>query len=170
MKSALLVLDVQNDIFVPENPNLLAFESTLPIINTAIGIFRTEGLPIVLGHHASSNKPEGSDPWMIYHGVDSTDSDFHISKSFHDAFWQTELDSYLRSLAVKAVLICGFLSEYCVLSTYRGALQRGYRAQVLEGAIASLSDEMNEFTLRLCGHVGPDCVAQLIAGGDVGAR
>ena len=170
MNSALLVLDVQNDIFVPENPNLSAFETALRVINEAIGLFRNEGLPIALVQHASSKKPEGSYSWMVYRGVISTDSDFRLSKSFLDAFWQTELDSQLRSSAVRDLIVCGFLSEHCVLSTYRGAIQRGFKAQVLEGGVASLSDDMTEFTLRLCEHVSISGLAQLFANGESGAR
>ena len=170
MNSALLVLDVQNDIFVPENPNLSAFETALRVINEAIGLFRNEGLPIALVQHASSKKPEGSYSWMVYRGVISTDSDFRLSKSFLDAFWQTELDSQLRSSAVRDLIVCGFLSEYCVLSTYRGGIQRSFKAQVLEGGIASLSDDMTEFTLRLCEHVSISGLAQLFANGESGAR
>ena len=170
VNSALLVLDVQNDIFVPENPNLSAFETALLVINEAIGLFRNEGLPIALVQHASSKKPEGSYSWMVYRGVISTDSDFRLSKSFLDAFWQTELDSQLRASAVRDLIVCGFLSEYCVLSTYRGGIQRGFKAQVLEGGIASLSDDMTEFTLRLCEHVSISGLAQLFANGESGAR
>ena len=168
--SALLVLDVQNDIFVPENPNLSAFETALLVINEAIGLFRNEALPIALIQHASSKKPEGSESWMVYRGLNSTDSDFRLSKPFLDAFWQTELDSHLRSSAVKDLIVCGFLSEHCVLSTYRGAIQRGFKAQVLEGGVASLSDDMTEFTLRLCEHVSINRLAQLFAKGESGAR
>jgi len=145
-------------------------ESALPIINKAVALFRSEGLPIAHIQHASSKKPEGSESWMIYEGVDTTDSDFHISKSFLDAFWQTQLDSHLSSLDVKALIVCGFLSEHCVLSTYRGAIQRGYRARVLEGGIASLSDEMTEFTLRLCEHVSLDGLGSMFTRRENGAR
>ncbi|MFQ5924023.1 MAG: cysteine hydrolase family protein [Anaerolineales bacterium] len=169
-KLALLVLDAQNDFFARDNPNIAAFDATLPVINEVVGYFRDGRLPVVFVQHTSSKKPEGSAAWMIYEGFDTESGDPRILKSFPDAFWESELDAQLRSIDVNVLIISGFLSEHCVLSTYRGALQRGYAAYLLEGGIASLKDEHTEFTLRISERVSLDNLRGMLANGEKGAR
>jgi nicotinamidase-related amidase len=41
------------------------------------------------------------------------------------------------------------MSEYCVLSTLRGAAERGFDAVILEDSIASLEDVLTQFTLKI---------------------
>ena len=153
MKTALVALDLQKDFFSDNNPNLVAFESIVPVINRAIASFRSQSYPIVFVQHTSKTKPVGADAWKIHEAFDVQDDDLCAMKSHPDAFWKSSLDTELQANAVEAILIVGVLSEYCVLSTYRGALLRGYRALLLDGGIASLSNDLTEFTLRLCEHI-----------------
>ncbi len=156
MKTALVALDLQKDFFSDDNPNLVAFESIVPAINRAITSFRSHSDPIVFVQHTSKAKPVGSDAWKIHEAFDVQDDDLRVMKSHPDAFWKSSLDSELQAKAVEAILIVGVLSEHCVLSTYRGALLRGYRTLLLEEGIASLSNDLTGFTLRLCEHIGID--------------
>jgi nicotinamidase-related amidase len=38
------------------------------------------------------------------------------------------------------VIVFGHVAEFCVLSTVRGTLERGYRSPILEDAIADLAE------------------------------
>lgn len=149
MITALLILDVQNDFFGDDNPNLEAFHKTVPHINAAIRVFRKGKRPFCFIQHTSPKKSAGSDDWKIAPLFEYTPEDWSINKSFQNAFWQTDLEKQLRSEKVEAVIIAGYVSEFCVLSTYRGAQERGFQAWVLEAGIASLDNQNTDFVLKM---------------------
>ena len=155
MVPALLILDPQNDYFVADNPDLDRFHEIVPVINSAIAHFRAAGWPLFFIQHTSPAKPAGSEAWAVYAGFARGPEDICLNKRYLNAFWQAELDTLLRSRQVSFVLLAGFLAEFCVLSTYRGAQERGYQAALLGGGIASLTDEHTQWVEAISRQVAP---------------
>ena len=153
MNTALIILDAQNDFFTAENPNLAAFEAAVPIINAAIAHFRAASGGPIFVQHTDERKPAGSQPWAINDRFDCRPIDVRFNKTTENAFWNTGLDALLRSQRVGRVLIAGFIAERCVLSTLRGAKERGYQAVLLEGGIAGYDDRYTQFTLEISARV-----------------
>jgi len=149
VNAALIVLDAQNDFFAPDNPNLPAFEATVPVINGAIAHFRAQGAPPLFVQHTTERKPVGSQPWAINDRFDCRPTDTRMNKTGENAFWNTGLDTLLRSQRVGQVIIAGYISERCVLSTLRGAAERGYEAVLLDGGIATFDDRYTQFVLEI---------------------
>lgn len=158
MKKALLILDPQNDFFGDDNPNLSAFQATIPIINAAIAIFQEKHWPILFVQHTSKRKPEGSNIWKIHPKFHHHPDDIRLNKTHYSAFWQTDLETILKSKQVNSVIVCGYMSEFCVLSTLRAAMERGFDASILEGAIASLNDHHTQFTLEISPQIKFDLI------------
>ncbi|RPI87274.1 MAG: cysteine hydrolase [Chloroflexi bacterium] len=52
--------------------------------------------------------------------------DYFIRKHTYSGFYETRLDSLLRNLGVKTLLIAGFVADCCVLFTMADAVFRGY--------------------------------------------
>jgi nicotinamidase-related amidase len=149
MKPALLILDPQNDFFGDDNPNLAEFQAAVPTINAAIALFRQRGWPVVFVQHSSSSKPAGSYAWAIHEQFDCRPDDTRLSKRHYNAFWETELDALLQSGRVDFVVVAGYVAEFCVLSTVRGALERGYRSAILADGIAGMNGRYTQFALEL---------------------
>ncbi len=149
MNTALLILDTQNDFFAADNTNLAAFEAAVPVINAAIAHFRAANSGPIFVQHTSERKPAGSQPWAINDRIDCRPIDVRFNKTTENAFWNTGLDARLRSQRVGRVIMAGFVSERGVLSTLRGAAERGYEAAVLERGIASFDDRYTQFTLEI---------------------
>ena len=59
------------------------------------------------------------------------------------------METILRENQVTSVVVCGYMSEYCVLSTLRAAMERGFEAVILDGSIATLEDRFTQFTLEI---------------------
>ena len=152
---ALLILDPQNDFFENENPNLSAFQATIPVINEAISLFREAEWPVIFIQHTSKRKPEGSQNWKIHAAFNYKEDDICINKNTYNAFWKTRLEEILELKQVESVVVCGYLSEYCVLCTLRGAVERGFDALILEGAIASFENRYTQFTLEISPSISP---------------
>lgn len=149
MNPVLLILDVQNDFFEAGTPNLPAFEAAVPVINEAIGLFRAANWPLIFVQHASDSKPAGSQRWGISDRLDYRPIDVRLNKTAESAFWNTGLDSLLRSQRIGLVVVAGFIAERCVLSTLRAAAERGYEARLLDGGIAGFDDRYTQFTLEI---------------------
>jgi nicotinamidase-related amidase len=149
MKKALLILDPQNDFFGEDNQNLPAFQATIPIINAVIAIFREQHWPIIFIQHTSKRKPEGSENWKIHPQFNHHSDDIFLNKTHYSAFWKTNLETTLKEKQVDSVIVCGYMSEYCVLSTLRGAVERGFESVILEDSIASLENRYTQFTMDI---------------------
>jgi len=153
MKTALLILDPQNDFFGDDNPNLAEFQMAVPTINAAIALFRQRRWPVVFVQHSSADKPAGSYAWAIHEQFDCRPDDIRLSKRHYNAFWETELDALLQSDGVDLVVVAGYVAEFCVLSTARGALERGYRSAILTEGIAWMNGRYTQFTLALSSRI-----------------
>jgi nicotinamidase-related amidase len=149
MNPALLVVDPQNDFFGADNPNLVEFQRVLPTINSAVAFFEKQGWLVVFIQHTSSKKKPGTHSWEIYEGFNGVEESSKISKKYPNSFWKTQLHSLLKSKQIDFVVVAGFCSEYCVLSTFRGAYERGYKGIILRDGIASLDNRYTSFVLNI---------------------
>ena len=163
MRPALLILDPQNDFYENDNPNLVEFQHVIPTINAVIAAFRKRKLPIVFVQHTSRKKLQDTYPWEIFKEFNCYPEDTRLSKSYSNAFWKSELDTYLKYLRVDFVVIAGFVAEYCVLSTYRGARERGYQVTILQDAIASVDDnQRTKFVIDISNNISLSALAELL--------
>ncbi len=71
--------------------------------------------------------------------------DLHIHKTYGNAFNKTELADRLREMQVGPLILAGFCAEFCVLSTYRGALDQDFKPIMLQGGLASETPEHIRF-------------------------
>lgn len=72
---------------------------------------------------------------LVFSGpVAPSDDDFLIRKQFYSGFFETCLDSTLRSLGVRNLVVAGFDSRICLGNTVTDAVYRGYRVIVLRDA------------------------------------
>lgn len=62
-------------------------------------------------------------------------------KTYSNAFWETELDTILKSEGVDCIVISGFAVEHCALFTYNGGIERGYNTFLLQNGIAGFDDD-----------------------------
>jgi nicotinamidase-related amidase len=87
------------------------------------------------------------------------DDEILIEKPGWSAFEATPLERYLNLLGIRTLIVCGFLTDFCVEATARSASDRGYCTIVASDACAASSREDHEMALarfdRLIGPVVP---------------
>ena len=139
MKPALLVIDIQKAFFsqTPEaGPSL---RQAIPVVNGAISLFREKTLPVICIQHINpltGVTPE-TEGFAIPDDLAITSTDMHIHKRYGNAFNKTDLEQVLREQGVDTLILTGYCAEFCVLSTYRGALDRDLTPVLLKGGLAS---------------------------------
>jgi len=134
MKSAILVIDVQNGVF-GEGSNL--FEST-DVIERIISITdharKSGNIVIYVQHEASGIVDYGSDAWQLHPRLSSENSDIKIRKNSPDAFLNTDLNEILQSHKINSIVVCGYSSDFCVDRTTFKAASTGYTVSLIEDA------------------------------------
>ncbi|KAF0463777.1 isochorismatase hydrolase [Gigaspora margarita] len=104
----------------------------------------------------------GSEKWKILNELDSIVTrslvsigtlDFIIqSKIRYNAFYKTELNSFLNFLGIKTLIISGVKTNLCCETTARKAFDKNYDIVFIEDATATDTQEMHEATLLNIGY------------------
>jgi nicotinamidase-related amidase len=141
MRAALLIIDLQKAYY--RGDMKASMDKASYYINAVIPAFRERSLPIVWIQHIDGD--DGAVPGT--EGFDFIDSltpgaeDYRVQKKYNNSFNKTDLREILEKEKADIVLISGFCAEYCVLSTYRGALDEDLTPILLKNGIASGSRE-----------------------------
>ncbi len=156
MKSALIVVDMQND-FVRKN-GALSVEGggeTLPVIESLLEKASEKGIPVffTMDWHSPDDPEFERDGWPR-HAVRNTkgaeiveelspkESNVEIIKNTeYDKFSGTKLGEKLSKKGVKRVYLCGLATDYCIKFTSLTALKLGFKVNVVIDGIKPVSKE-----------------------------
>ena len=147
MKPALLVIDVQKEFYKSDTRTAQSLHAAVEYINAAIELFRAKDLPVICIQHMDVKEKlvPGEEGFELPEGLNILPSDTRIHKTYSNAFTKTSLLSKLHELDVDTTIITGFCAEFCVLSTYRGAMDVDLTPIVLRGSLASGDPENIRF-------------------------
>jgi nicotinamidase-related amidase len=144
MKPALLVIDVQNEFYDHHQESM---KSVIEYINEAIALFRKKNFPVVVIQHKNADQGfvPGNSGFDVPNSVKLEPQDVRVVKTYSNSFTKTGLAEKLRELGVDTVIVTGYKAEFCVLSTYKGALDFDFKPIILIGSIASDNAEHVRF-------------------------
>ncbi len=129
-KTALLVIDVQNDVAAGAY-NLL---NVLTNINIAIEKARAAGVPVVWVQHNDDEMPVDTDGWQIVSELKPAAGEPIVRKTFKSSFEATNLEEILAGLNVSHLVITGMQTNNCIRHTTHSALERGYDVTLVNDA------------------------------------
>ncbi|MCP6727312.1 MAG: nicotinamidase [Patescibacteria group bacterium] len=164
VKTALLIIDVQND-FCPGGALAVSEgDKVIPVLNRYIKEFRKARLPIVATRdwHPEKSKHfiSGGGEWPSHCVSDTKGAEFHpdlnvegatiISKGMgkdEDGYSGFDgvtgsglpLVELLRDKGIEKLYVCGLATDYCVKATALDARKYGFRTFVLEEAIRAVN-------------------------------
>lgn len=84
----------------------------------------------------------------LYESIKEDDSVFWMDKRHYSAFSGTDLDIRLRERGVTSLILTGVLTDICVLHTAIDAYNLGYKIEVVKNAVASITEENNQWALN----------------------
>ncbi|ATG35918.1 putative isochorismatase family protein [Phaeobacter piscinae] len=144
-KSALLLIDIQNDYFPSFDgskmplPNMdAAVENAADLLATA----RDAGLKVIHVRHLMATDaapffhPE-SEGAEIHHRVSPKAGEGIVEKSRPNSFVGTNLEPLLRKAQIGHLVICGAMSQMCIDATVRGGVDLGFKVTVAQDACAA---------------------------------
>ena len=160
-KSALIVVDMQND-FVKPNGTLLVPDAiqTIPNIQQLLIQARAAGVHVAYSQdtHVEGDPewqiwPEhcrqGSWGWQIVDELAPQAGDLVVQKSRYDAFYDTSLDHYLsRVWKVEHLVVVGTVASICVLHTAASAGLRWFHVIVPANGTSALTEFDQALALR----------------------
>ncbi|KWT57026.1 isochorismatase [Streptomyces albus subsp. albus] len=126
---ALIVVDVQSAFFEGEEavPHAAAVQER---VEDLLDRARAAGALIVHlqndGAPGTSDEP-GTKGWELHLPVTPGPREVVIRKTEDDGFHETPLGGLLAESGGRSLVVCGVMSEMCVLATARSALEREYR-------------------------------------------
>jgi len=128
MTDALIVIDMQQGSFGPEMPRHDAAGLVTRLNRLARQIRTDGGTVIFIQHDGPPGDPHHPDEpgWRLLPTLEIRPDDTVVHKTSCDAFLDTTLDAVLRESGIDRLIITGCATDYCVDTTVRSALARGW--------------------------------------------
>ncbi|NLV24535.1 MAG: cysteine hydrolase [Deltaproteobacteria bacterium] len=166
-KTALLIIDMQNDFCLPGAPfEVFGAMKVSTKIKEVLDACRKHKLPIV--HVFRFYRADGSDVELTRYGgfvkagtslvrgtksaeilddLKPIDGEYLVVKQRWSAFFQTELDLLLRRLGVDHVVVTGVQTPNCIRGTVWDANSLDYEVTVLTDGTGAKTDEVHQANL-----------------------
>ncbi len=156
MKSAVVLVDIQNDYFPGGANPLHEPEQAVGRARRVLQFSRQHGWPVCHIQHIST-KPgaivflPGSQGAAIHEQVAPLTGEKVYVKHVPNAFHETGLVEDLRAQEVDHLVICGMMSHMCIDTTVRAARDLGFSVTLLQDACTtkSLTWEGNVIPARM---------------------
>ncbi len=147
MKIGFLIVDMQKG-FLQNQREKLNVESACEHINYVANLLRSKNHVVIHIQDVEGAEDINSELLEIIPDIKIEPNDIRITKEASNAFWNTELEQILLNHEVGLVIVAGFAAEHCVLFTYNGAKERGFKTVMLQNGIISTKNDVINITYR----------------------
>lgn len=173
-KTALLIIDMQNDFCLPGAPfEVYGAMNVAKKIKNALEACRRHGLTVV--HVFRHYRADGSDVELtrydgfmkagtsLVRGTESArivddlkpkEGEYLVVKQRWSAFFQTELDLLLRRLGVDHIVVTGVQTPNCIRGTVWDANSLDYEVTVLSDGTGAKTDDVHNANLLDMKNIG----------------
>jgi nicotinamidase-related amidase len=131
IKTALLIVDIQNFYFPGEGPGLVNADSASSAAKEVLQIFRDKKQLVIHVRHKSDKGFE------IHKNVEPISNEKVITKEEINSFQKTELLEYLKSNDINRIVIIGMQTQMCVEAAVRAAHDFGFECIIIQDACAT---------------------------------
>ena len=162
-EAALLVIDMQEFFLDSESPTFTCGGlAVLPNVKRLIDAFRAAGRPVIFTRHVHHPDlidagimawwwkgmcVEGSPESEVHHEISPLPGEKVVMKHRYSAFYDTDLETVLRCIGIKDLVIAGIMTNMCCESTARDAYYRDYRIFIPADGTGSINEEMHVASL-----------------------
>ena len=142
MKTALLLIDIQNDYFPAGKSELEGPLEAAGQARRLLELFRQQGWPTVHIQHISLRPgatfflPD-TDGVKFHESIAPLSGETVIVKHFPNSFRETGLQEHLKGAEIERLVICGMMTHMCVDAGTRAASDLGYPVLLAADACAT---------------------------------
>jgi nicotinamidase-related amidase len=147
MKIGLLIIDMQK-VFLNDFNDTLELNKACEHINYVANLLRNKQQRVIHIQDVEGAADTNAELLKIISEIHVDTNDICIEKQSSNSFWQTNLEKILREHEVEMVIVAGFSAEHCVLFTYNGAIERGFKTVMLQNGILSAYKDVIAATYR----------------------
>ncbi|WP_088040973.1 cysteine hydrolase family protein [Bacillus sp. EAC] len=147
MKIGFLIIDMQK-IFLQNETEVPNVEGACEYINYVADLMRSKNNFVIHIQDVEGSSEMDAELLSFIPEIKVEKEDICITKEHSNAFWNTELEQILQSNGIDLVIIAGFAAEHCVLFTYNGAIERGFKSVILQNGILSTKSDVITQTYR----------------------
>ncbi|WP_281954774.1 cysteine hydrolase family protein [Pseudophaeobacter arcticus] len=141
-KTALLLVDIQNDYFPGGDWELHAMEQAAENAASLLAAAREAGQMVV---HIRHENPSAEAPFFrpgsrgaeIHSAVAPTADEPVLTKARPNSFLNTGLSDLLQEAGIEALTLCGAMSQMCIDATARAGRDLGFDITLAEDACAA---------------------------------
>lgn len=143
MKTALILIDIQNDYFKGGRAELYHTIEAAEKAKIVLEHFREKNLPIFHVQHVDISRKAGffqpdTKGIEIYREMAPIPGEKIIVKHRPNAFYGTTLDQDLKSLGIEHVVICGMMSHMCIDTSVRAASDLNYKVSLVKDTCTTM--------------------------------
>ncbi|MFS0690603.1 cysteine hydrolase family protein [Sporosarcina sp. 179-K 8C2 HS] len=135
-KTALVIIDVQNAMFMEEYP-VYQGEVLIRNIKDLLAKARSNKTPIFfIQHNEAVGQPleNGTFGWGIHPEIAPAEQDSIIQKTTPDSFHETDFEEQLKQQKIEHLVLAGIQTDICVDTTCRRAFSMGYDVTLVADA------------------------------------
>ncbi|KAJ7556655.1 hypothetical protein O6H91_05G092000 [Diphasiastrum complanatum] len=155
-EAVLLVIDMQEYFRGIATP-------ILPPIKQTISLCRSAGIPVIYTRHSHRGPSdygmlyEWWDGDLVFEGTPAAEllpevgrgeGDNLVHKHTYSAFYDTDLESFLRKHGKKEVIITGVMTNLCCETNARDAFVRGFRVFFSTDSTATVNEDLHVSTIK----------------------
>jgi nicotinamidase-related amidase len=149
MKTALILIDIQNDYFPGGKGELEKPLEAAQQARKLLDFFRQQKWPTVHIQHVATRAGAltflpSSEGVKIHPSILPLAGETIILKHFPNSFRETGLLEHLQGLGIERLVICGMMTHMCVDATTRAAADFGYPLLLAADACATRALTYNE--------------------------
>ncbi|NLM97229.1 MAG: isochorismatase family protein [Halanaerobiaceae bacterium] len=162
MKFGLMIVDLQKAFY--DGYAKESMDSAVRTINEVLPSFRKTGCPVLWIQHLGKGDGilPGTEGFELIDGLKPETGDYHIYKEYQNSFNKTESTRILRENDVDIVVVAGYCAEYCVISTYKGALDYDFFPVILKDGIASWKKGNEELIESITNVISPAVLKKIM--------
>jgi nicotinamidase-related amidase len=142
MKTALILIDIQNDYFPGGGMELEGSPQAAAQARRLLDFFRRQAWPTIHVRHLSTRPgatfflpgTQGAD---LHESIAPLSGETVIEKHFPNSFRETALLEHLQGLGAGRLVICGMMTHMCVDAGVRAAADYGYPVLLAADACAT---------------------------------
>ncbi len=166
--AAVIIVDMLND-FVTGDLKCERAKNIIPNLKKLIEAARKQNVPVIYSNDAhyphdfevvhkwGRHAIKGTKGAEVIPELKPTEKDFIVEKRTYSGFYETGLDSLLRSLyngeGVKTVILGGLHTHICVRHTAADAFFRGYKIIIAKDGVETFTQEDHEQGLKYLEYV-----------------